>query len=31
MNYKEIFNANSVVLKNPDTIFPGQELVIPNL
>lgn len=31
MNYKEIFNANSDVLKNPDTIFPGQELVIPNL
>ena len=31
MNYKQIFQANSGVLKNPDTIFPDQELVIPNL
>mgnify|MGYP000005578164 FL=1 len=31
MNYKQIFQANTGVLKNPDTIFPDQELVIPNL
>ncbi len=29
--YNEIYQANSQLLKNPDTIFPGQELVIPNL
>ena len=31
MKYKEIFAANSNVLKNPDVIHPDQELVIPNL
>ncbi len=31
MKYKEIFAANSDVLKNPDVIHPGQELIIPNL
>ena len=31
MKYKEIFAANSDVLKNPDVIKPGQELIIPNL
>jgi len=31
LNYKQIFRANSGVLKNPDTIYPDQELVIPNL
>lgn len=31
MKYKEIFAANGDVLKNPDVIHPGQELVIPNL
>ena len=31
MNYKQIFQANSDILKNPDTIYPNQELVIPNL
>ncbi|WP_298778781.1 LysM peptidoglycan-binding domain-containing protein [uncultured Polaribacter sp.] len=29
--YTAIFNANTDVLKNPDVIHPGQELVIPNL
>ena len=28
--YMQIFNANTDVLKNPDVIHPGQELVIPN-
>jgi len=31
MKYKEIFAANTDILKNPDVIHPGQELVIPNL
>ena len=31
MNYKQIFQANSDILINPNTIFPDQELVIPNL
>jgi|TARA_B110000967_G_C18735568_1_gene484901 nucleoid-associated protein YgaU len=31
MNYKQIFQANTSILKNPDTIYPDQELVIPNL
>lgn len=31
MKYKEIFAANTDVLKNPDLIYPDQELVIPNL
>lgn len=31
MNYKEIFAANTNILKNPDVIHPDQELVIPNL
>lgn len=30
MKYNAIFEANSNILKNPDTIHPGQELVIPN-
>ncbi|WNH10414.1 LysM peptidoglycan-binding domain-containing protein [Thalassobellus suaedae] len=29
--YQAIFKANTDVLKNPDLIHPGQELVIPNL
>lgn len=29
--YKEIFEANTNILKNPDLIHPGQELIIPNL
>lgn len=29
--YMVIFNANKDVLKNPDTIFPGQEIKIPAL
>lgn len=29
--YNDIFKANSNILKNPDLIYPGQELVIPNL
>ena len=29
--YKEIFAANSDILKNPDLIYPDQELIIPNL
>mgnify|MGYP000259096710 CR=1 FL=1 len=29
--YTAIFNANTNILKNPDVIHPGQELVIPNL
>lgn len=31
MKYKKIFDANTNILKNPDLIHPGQELVIPNL
>ncbi len=31
MKYKQIFEANKDVLKNPDLIHPGQELVIPNV
>ena len=31
MKYKEIFAANTGVLKNPDVIHPDQVLVIPNL
>ena len=31
MKYKDIFEANTNILKNPDVIHPGQELVIPNL
>lgn len=31
MKYKNIFEANTDILKNPDLIHPDQELVIPNL
>lgn len=31
MKYTAIFEANKNILKNPDMIHPGQELVIPNL
>ncbi len=31
MKYKQIFSANTNILKNPDLIHPGQVLVIPNL
>lgn len=31
MKYKDIFAANTNILKNPDMIHPDQELVIPNL
>lgn len=31
MKYKQIFEANTDQLKNPDLIHPGQELVIPNM
>ena len=31
MKYKAIFAANTDKLKNPDLIYPDQELVIPNL
>ncbi|HQX43740.1 MAG: LysM peptidoglycan-binding domain-containing protein [Saprospiraceae bacterium] len=31
MKYKAIFEANTNILKDPDLIHPGQELVIPNL
>lgn len=31
MKYKAIFEANTDILKNPDLIYPDQELVIPNL
>ncbi|WP_298317198.1 LysM peptidoglycan-binding domain-containing protein [uncultured Aquimarina sp.] len=31
MKYKEIFAANTHILKNPDVIHPDQELIIPNL
>ncbi len=30
MKYKQIFAANTDILKNPDLIHPGQELKIPN-
>lgn len=30
MKYKEIFAANTSILKNPDVIHPDQVLVIPN-
>jgi nucleoid-associated protein YgaU len=30
-HYMKIFEANTAVLKDPDQIFPGQELVIPEL
>lgn len=29
--YNAIFKANTNILKNPDLIHPGQELIIPNL
>lgn len=29
--YNEIFKANTDILKNPDLIYPGQELKIPNI
>lgn len=29
--YQAIFKANSDILKNPDLIHPGQELIIPNV
>ncbi|MBP0902288.1 LysM peptidoglycan-binding domain-containing protein [Mariniflexile gromovii] len=29
--YNAIFQANTNILKNPDLIHPGQELVIPNI
>lgn len=31
MKYKDIFSANTNILKNPDLIHPDQELIIPNL
>ena len=31
MKYKNIFAANSDILKNPDVIHPDQELIIPHL
>lgn len=31
MKYKQIFAANTNILKNPDLIHPDQVLVIPNL
>lgn len=31
MKYKNIFSANTDILKNPDVIHPNQELIIPNL
>lgn len=31
MKYNAIFEANKDILKNPDMIHPGQELVIPNI
>lgn len=31
MKYPRIFEANRDILKNPDLIHPGQNLVIPNL
>ncbi len=29
--YQDIFKANTDILKNPDLIYPDQELIIPNL
>jgi nucleoid-associated protein YgaU len=29
--YMAIFDANKDILENPDRIFPGQELKIPDL
>lgn len=29
--YQKIFQANTDILKNPDLIYPDQELIIPNL
>ncbi len=29
--YMKIFEANTDLLENPDKIFPGQKLVIPEL
>ncbi len=31
MKYKDIFASNTDILKNPDLIYPDQELIIPNL
>jgi len=31
MKYNRIFQANTSIISNPDVIYPGQELVIPNL
>lgn len=31
MKYQVIFEANTSILKTPDLIYPGQQLVIPNL
>lgn len=31
IKYKQIFEANTDILNNPDLIHPGQELKIPNL
>ncbi|MFT5752087.1 MAG: nucleoid-associated protein YgaU [Flavobacteriales bacterium] len=31
MKYRNIFASNSDILKNPDVIHPGQELIIPNV
>lgn len=31
MKYQAIFKANTDILKNPDLIYPDQELIIPNL
>lgn len=31
MKYQAIYQANSDILKNPDLIYPDQELIIPNL
>lgn len=31
MKYQNIYQANTDILKNPDIIFPDQELIIPNL
>lgn len=31
MKYKEIFESNTNILKDPNLIYPDQELVIPNL
>jgi nucleoid-associated protein YgaU len=30
IKYKKIFEANIDKLKNPDIIYPGQNLIIPN-